>query len=233
MQPWVYQSMNYSGSHVYQNILPNLSWREQLFMPVCLTVVSFINLTHWDLVQSADERKLSIFMIFANDSNLKTVNSGHFQALGAGQYLYLGVGWQNFQKEGNCKKIWPTLRKLKVNDPPPLYKTWTENLLPYDAINITISNLFINQRMLQTTVYINNTLCLSLDGTKFQLHAQIAHSRHACNIPLCLKHSSHAQQDSIVHISIGWTNVTYLLDSRETASLRQGNSLVTKVSQSK
>ena len=74
-------------------------------MPVCLTVVSFINLTHWDLVQSADERKLSIFMIFANDSNLKTVNSGHFQALGAGQYLYLGVGWQNFQKEGNCKKI--------------------------------------------------------------------------------------------------------------------------------
>ena len=46
-----------------------------------LTVVSFINLTNWDLVQLVDEKKLSNFMIFANDSNLKTVNSGHFKAL--------------------------------------------------------------------------------------------------------------------------------------------------------
>ena len=45
-----------------------------------LTVVSFINLTNWDLVQLVDE-KISNFMIFANDSNLKTVNSGHSQAL--------------------------------------------------------------------------------------------------------------------------------------------------------
>ena len=46
-----------------------------------LTVVSFINLTNWDLVQLVDEEKLSNFMIFANDSNLKTVNSGYSQAL--------------------------------------------------------------------------------------------------------------------------------------------------------
>ena len=46
-----------------------------------LTVVSFINLTNLDLVQSVDFKKLRNLMIFANDSNLKTVNSGHFQAL--------------------------------------------------------------------------------------------------------------------------------------------------------
>ena len=45
-----------------------------------LTVVSFINLTHWDSVQLVDEKK-SNFMIFANNSNLKTVNSGYSQAL--------------------------------------------------------------------------------------------------------------------------------------------------------
>ena len=44
-------------------------------------VVSFINLTNWDLVQLVNERKLSNFMIFANDSNLKTANSGYSQAL--------------------------------------------------------------------------------------------------------------------------------------------------------
>ena len=53
-----------------------------------LTIVSFINLTNWDLVQLVDEKisNFMIFSIFANkqfhdDSNLKTVNSGHFQAL--------------------------------------------------------------------------------------------------------------------------------------------------------
>ena len=46
-----------------------------------LTVVSFINLTNWDLVQLVDEKK-SNFIIFANDSNLlKTVNSGYSQVL--------------------------------------------------------------------------------------------------------------------------------------------------------
>ena len=46
-----------------------------------LTVVSFINLTNWDLVQSVDGKILRNFMIFASDSNLKTVSSGHFQVL--------------------------------------------------------------------------------------------------------------------------------------------------------
>ena len=47
-----------------------------------LTVVSFINLTNWDLVQLVNEKKFKNFMIFANESNLlKTVNSGYFQAL--------------------------------------------------------------------------------------------------------------------------------------------------------
>ena len=47
-----------------------------------LTVVSFINLTNWDLVQLVDEKIFINFMIFANDSNLlKTVNSGYSQAL--------------------------------------------------------------------------------------------------------------------------------------------------------
>ena len=45
-----------------------------------LTVVSFINLTNWDLVQLVNEKKLSNFMIFANDSNLNTVNSGYSQS---------------------------------------------------------------------------------------------------------------------------------------------------------
>ena len=45
-----------------------------------LTFFSLINLTNRDLVQLVDEKKLSNFMIFANDSNLKTVNSGYSQA---------------------------------------------------------------------------------------------------------------------------------------------------------
>ena len=46
-----------------------------------LTFFSFINLTNWDLVQLVNKKQLSNFMIFANDSNLKTVNSGYSQAL--------------------------------------------------------------------------------------------------------------------------------------------------------
>ena len=47
-----------------------------------LTAVAFISLTNWDnhLVQSVNEKK-SNFAAFASDSNLKTVNSGHFEAL--------------------------------------------------------------------------------------------------------------------------------------------------------
>ena len=46
-----------------------------------LTAVSFISLTNWDnhLVQSVNEK--SNFTSFASDSNLKTVNSEHFEAL--------------------------------------------------------------------------------------------------------------------------------------------------------
>ena len=47
-----------------------------------LTAVAFISLTNWDnhLVQSVNEKK-SNFTTFASDSNLKTVNSGQFEAL--------------------------------------------------------------------------------------------------------------------------------------------------------
>ena len=46
-----------------------------------LTAVKFISLTNWDnhLVQSVNEK--SNFTTYASDSNLKTVNSGHFETL--------------------------------------------------------------------------------------------------------------------------------------------------------
>ena len=46
------------------------------------TAVAFISPTNWDnqLVQSVNEKK-SNFTTFASDSNLKTVNSGYFEAL--------------------------------------------------------------------------------------------------------------------------------------------------------
>ena len=50
-------------------------------MPVCFNSCQLYDLTSWDLVQSVKERKLRNFMIFANNSNLKIVNSGHPQAL--------------------------------------------------------------------------------------------------------------------------------------------------------
>ena len=70
-----------------------------------LTLVSFINLTNWDLVQSVNEKQLSNFMIFANDSNLKTVNYGHFQALvrKVTEYLMNIIkGWLDESCEATC-----------------------------------------------------------------------------------------------------------------------------------
>ena len=50
----------------------------------------------------------------------------------------------------------------------------------YDAINVTIFNLFINHRMLQATVCINEIVHFgsALNATKFQLHGKKAYSGH-------------------------------------------------------
>ena len=79
------QSMNYSCTHVYQNILPNLTCNEQFpFMLVCFSQLSPLLALQIGIIisfcQSVNEKE-SNFTTFASDSDLKTVNSGHFEAL--------------------------------------------------------------------------------------------------------------------------------------------------------